>query len=120
MTGDVMESVDLVGRAVLAFNANDAEAFAAVFAEDGIMVEYPDRVVARGRDAVRLYISGMFTAFPGAMVALVGRIDLGQRQITHERFDRRDGSAPYEAGLIYTLSDRGIERMDFVREHRST
>ena len=119
-TGNVMEGSDLVERAVMAFNANDAESFAAVFADDGVMVEYPDRVVARGRDAVQLYIGGLFTAFPGAMVELIHRADLGRRQITHERFDRKDGSAPYEAGLIYSLSERGVERMDFVREVRST
>jgi hypothetical protein len=112
----MMDSADPVERAVSAFNAHDA----AVFADDGVMIEYPDRVAGRGREAVRVYIEGMFAAFPAAKVELVGRIDLGHRQITHERFDRGDGSAPYEAGLIYSLSEGAIKRMDFVRDLRGT
>ena len=115
-----MDGADLVECAVSAFNVHDAAAFAAIFADDGLMIEYPDRVVARGRDAVREYIGRMFAAFPAAKVELVDRIDLGHRQITHERFDRGDGSAPYEAGLIYNISEGGIERMDFVRELSGT
>ena len=116
--GDKVDGADLVERAVSAFNAHDAAAFAAVFADDGVMIEYPDRIAGRGRDAIREYIGGMFAAFPAAKVELVGRIDLGNRQITHERFERGDGSPPYEAGLVYNISEGGIERMDFVRELR--
>lgn len=116
----MMDGVDLIERAVSAFNAHDATAFAATFATDGIMIEYPERVVGRGRAAVRDYVAAMFAAFPAAKVELVGRIDLGQRQITHERFVRGDGSPPYEAGLVYTISDGAIERMDFVRELRGS
>lgn len=115
-----MNSADLVERAISSFNAYDADGFAAVFADDGVMIDYPDRVAGRGRDAVRPYVGGLFSAFPEVKVELVGRMDLGSRQITHERFDRGDGSEPYEAGLVYSLSVRGIERMDFVRELRET
>ena len=110
-----MDGDDLVERAVSAFNAHDAEAFAALFADDGVIFEYPARAVARGREAVRTYAGGMFASFPASKVKLVGRIDLGRRQITHERIDRGDGSPPYEAGLVYDCSEGRIERMDFVR-----
>lgn len=113
-----MNGEDPVERAVSAFNAHDAAGFAALFADDGVMVEYPDRVVGRGRAAVRDYIGGMFKSFPAAKVELVDRIDLGQRQITRERFERGDGSPPYEAGLVYNLAEGGIERLDFVRALR--
>lgn len=70
----------------------------------------PIKVAGRGRVEIMDYISKMFAAFPHVKVDLLGRIDLGMRQITHERFDRRDGSATYAAGLGYTLSEAGISR----------
>jgi hypothetical protein len=120
MGGDVMADADPIERAVSAFNAHDAAAFAAAFVDDGVMIEYPDRIAGRGRDAIRAYIGGMLATFPGAKVKLVGRIDLGRRQITHERFERGDGSPPYDACLVYNISEGGIERMDFIREVRDT
>lgn len=113
-----MDIADLVERAISAFNTHDAAAFGALFADDGLLIEYPDRVAGRGREAIGEYIGGMFAAFPAAKVELVGRIDLGQRQITHERFEHGDGSPPYEACLVYDISEGRIERMDFVREVR--
>ena len=113
--GLMMDDGDLVVRAVAAFNAHDAGAFAALFADDGVIFEYPDRAVARGREAVRTYAGGMFASFPASKVELLGRTDLGTRQITHERIHRGDGSPPYEAGLVYDCSEGHIERMDFVR-----
>ena len=114
-----MDVTDLVERAISAFNTHDAAAFAALFADDGILIEYPDRVAGRGRAAIAEYIGGMFEAFPAAKVELAGRIDLGQRQITHERIERGDGSPPYEAGLVYDISEGLIQRMDFVRGIRA-
>jgi hypothetical protein len=113
-----MGGAELVERAVSAFNAHDPAAFSATFAEDGAIYEFPDRAAAQGRNQIRDYVGGMFEAFPAAKVALLGRIDLGLRQITHERIDRGDGSPAYEAGLIYTLSGDAISRMDFIREAR--
>jgi hypothetical protein len=106
---------DLVQLALAAFNAGDAAAFAALFTEDGIVMDYPDKVAGAGRAQIQAYLGPLFAAFPKARVTLQGRIDLGARQITHERFDRGDGSPAYDAALVYTLSDAGIARMDFVR-----
>jgi len=114
--GTAMAGAGSVERLVAAFNAHDAAAFSAAFTSDGVMYEFPDQAVGRGRDQIRDYIGKMFAALPAAKVKLLGRIDLGLRQITHERFDRGDGSATYEAGLVYTLSEDGISRLDFVRE----
>ena len=108
-------SEDMVHRALAAFNAGDAVAFAELFTEDGIVIDYPDRVAGAGRAQIQAYMGPLFAAFPKAHVTLKGRIDLGARQITHERFDRGDGSPAYDAVLVYTLSDVAIARMDFVR-----
>jgi hypothetical protein len=114
--GEAMAGAEAVERLVSAFNAHDAAAFSAAFSSDGAMYEFPDQAAGRGRDQIREYIGRMFAAFPAAKVDLLGRIDLGLRQITHERFDRGDGSPAYEAGLVYTFSEDGISRLDFVRE----
>ena len=98
-----------------AVEQHNGKAFAELFTEDGIVIDYPERVAGAGRAQIQAYMGPLFAAFPKARVTLKGRIDLGARQITHERFDRGDGSPTYDAVLVYTLSDVGIARMDFVR-----
>ena len=113
-------TVDAIERVVSAFNARDAEAFAAAFAVDGVLVDYPDTRAGEGRIGIFAYMSKFFEAYPNASVELVGRIDLGTRQITHERFDPGNGSPHYDAGLVYQLRDNEIIQMDFVRERRES
>ena len=109
-------SNDPITAVLAAFNAHDANAFAAAFADDGEMIDYPDEVAGRGRAEIGVYMGRMFAACPQASVGLIGQIDLGLRQITHERFDMGDGSPRYDAALVYILRDAEIIRMDFVRE----
>ena len=109
-------SNDPITVVLAAFNAHDANAFAAAFADDGEMFDYPDKVAGKGRAEIGAYMGRMFAAYPQATVELVGQIDLGLRQITHERFDLGDGSPRYDAALVYILRDAEIIRMDFVRE----
>jgi hypothetical protein len=108
-------SEDMVHRALAAFNEGNAAGFAGLFTEDGVMMDYPDKVAGTGRAQIQAYLDPLFRAFPRARVALHARIDLGARQVTHERFDRGDGSPEYDAALVYTISHAGIVRMDFVR-----
>lgn len=79
-----MHIADLVKRAIVAFNPHDTADFANVFADNGLIIKYADRVAGRPRDAIREYIRGMLKAYSAARVAMVGRIDVGQRQVTHE------------------------------------
>ena len=113
-----MTSTDPVARVMAAFNAHDATAFAAAFAPDALMIEYPDTVIAKGRDAIAGFFAGLFIAFPASRVELRTRIDLGNRQVTHEHFNRGDGSPEYDAALVYTLAGEHIARLDFIREAR--
>ena len=113
-------SVDAIERVVSSFNARDAEAFAAAFAVDGLLIDYPDTRAGEGRTGIFAYMSKLFDAYPNASVELVGRIDLGTRQITHERFDPGNGLPHYDAGLVYQLHDNEIIRMDFVRERQAS
>jgi hypothetical protein len=108
-------TVDPVERALAAFNAGDAAAFAGLFTDDGVIIDYPDTMAGTGPAEIQAYVSKAFAAFPKARVALQGRFDLGARQITLERFDRGDGTSEYDAALVYTITDAGIARMDFVR-----
>jgi hypothetical protein len=111
-----MINTDPITRLVAAFNKHDPVAFAAAFAPDAVITEYPATIVAQGPAAIAAYFTGLFTAFPAAQVELRARIDLGMRQITHERFYRGDGSPMYDAVLVYTLSGPNIARLDFIRE----
>ena len=108
-------SQDVVHRALAAFNAGDAAAFGNLFTAQGIMTDYPDTVAGTGPAEISAYLERFFLAFPNARVSLRARIDLGARQVTHEHFDRGDGSPAYDAALVYTISDDCISRMDFVR-----
>ena len=52
-----------------AWNAHDADAVAAVFAEDAVLIEAGSPNVLRGRDSIRARAVALLTAFPDAAKA---------------------------------------------------
>lgn len=55
---------DVNDRTYAAWNAHDADAVAAVFAEDAVVREVGSPMESRGRDAVRARAVALLTAFP--------------------------------------------------------
>ena len=69
-----------------AFNAGDADAFAAVFEEDATMIHPPDGIVVHGRKAIRRSIEPLIAEAPTAEIEVVGKLESDGLALTHARW----------------------------------
>lgn len=94
----------LVQRQLEAYNARDADAFAACFSTDVRCQRHPDEPpFLEGRPALREYYARERFVHAGLHAHLVQRIDLGIRVLDHERVEGLPGGvrevvAVYERG----------------------
>jgi hypothetical protein len=94
----------LVQRQLDAYNARDADAFAACFSADVRCQRHPDESpFLEGRDALRDFYARERFCHAGLHAALLARLDLGARVIDHERVvglpgGVREVAAVYEQG----------------------
>lgn len=100
-----------------AYNARDLDAFAACFADDVEVYDFPGVLNLKGREAFRARYAERFKA-EGLEAIAVHRAVIGSRVIDHERvwLEGRDRSAPIDLVVIYTVRDGFIARVDFIRE----
>lgn len=91
-----MSPQEVVDQQLSAYNALDADAFAATYAEDAHIFMMPNlRLVVRGRDALRThYAENVFTK-AGVRAEVISRQVLGNKVVDHER--------------TYGLADRPME-----------
>lgn len=102
---------------LVAYNARDLDAFAACFADDVEVYDFPGVLSLKGRDAFRARYVERFKA-EGLEAIAVHRAVIGSRVIDHERvwLEGRGKSAPIDLVVIYTVRDGFIARVDFIRE----
>ena len=107
-----MTSEDAVDRQLEAYNARDAEAFAACYSHD-VIVEGADATVKmRGRDELRDAYRSFFGANPDLHAEVATRIRIGRHVIDEEVLTGRL-AGDLRAVAIYRLDDEG--RIDQVR-----
>ncbi|MGX6648051.1 nuclear transport factor 2 family protein [Maricaulaceae bacterium MS644] len=104
-------------RQLAAYNARDLDAFAACFAEDVEVYDFPGVRVLSGREAFRARYEARFQN-EGLEAVAVHRTVIGPRVIDHERvwFDGRGRSEPVDLVVVYTVRDAVIARVDFIKE----
>ncbi|WP_197507004.1 nuclear transport factor 2 family protein [Mitsuaria sp. 7] len=92
-------AADLVQAQLDAYNAHDVEALIATYATDARQYEYPDRLLAKGVQALRERMATRFdTSRPHAQ--LLHRIALGNTVIDHERIVNQTPDGPVVRELI--------------------
>ena len=106
----------IADQLVEAYNAQDAHAFAALFAVEAVVYEHPNRLAQRGREAILKYYQKLFANYPANQTKVLHRIVVGNRIIDHERVQRSLQHAPFEVVTIYEVSNGLIGRIDFVRK----
>jgi hypothetical protein len=103
---------DAVERQLPAYNARDAEAFAACYSH-GVVVEGADGTVTmRGRDELRDAYRSFFAANPDLHAEVATRIRIGRHAILEEVLTGRL-AGDLRAVAIYRLDDEGL--IDHVR-----
>lgn len=99
-----------------AYNARDLERFAAFFAPDVEIYDFPDKLVLRGRDAFRARYGPYFAAAKKLHARLVGRLHLGRFVLDQEDVVTSiPGRERIAAIAIYETSGGVIRRVWFIR-----
>ncbi|WP_424952595.1 SgcJ/EcaC family oxidoreductase [Deinococcus sp.] len=113
-----MSNSDVIDRLVNAYNAHDADGFAALFAVDGCAYEHPGVLAQAGREAIGAFYVRRFAESPGLRTEVRHRIDLGQSIVDHEFVHVGGDRADFHTVAIYHLAAGEITRLDLMREQR--
>ena len=91
--------VDVVDKEVAAYNAQDADTFAATYAEDAVILR-GGKVWVQGRKAIRDAYAGMFAKYPKCRARVAERKLEDQAVVDHEIITGRgpERPDPWDAG----------------------
>jgi hypothetical protein len=113
---DTAAAVAVIDAHLVAYNAHDLEALLAFFAPDCELYEFPDKLLAKGAEAVRARYAARL-AEPNLHVEVVHRVAVGNKVIDQERLTRTfpgEGPGRMEAAAISEVKDGKIRRAWFI------
>ena len=103
---------DLAQRQLNAYNFRNIDAFLEPYAEDVEVYNYPDKLLFKGKEAMRKNYSQMFENTPNLHCELLGRIVQGNIVIDQERV--QFGDKIVEAVAIYHVENNKINKVYFI------
>lgn len=103
---------DLAQRQLNAYNMRKIDAFLEPYADDVEIYDYPDKLISKGKDAMRKSYTRMFENVPNLHCELQGRIVQGNKVIDKERV--RFGKEIAEAVAIYHIENGKIKKVFFI------
>lgn len=106
--------LDLVERQLKAYNAKNIDAFLEPYADDVELYEFPDKMVSKGKDAMRKDYEGMFKNIANLHCDIVGRIVQGNIIIDKESISGM-GKNKFEATAIYHIEKNKIKKVYFIQ-----
>ncbi|MEY2901318.1 MAG: hypothetical protein RLY89_424 [Bacteroidota bacterium] len=106
--------LDLVERQLKAYNARNVDAFLEPYADDVELYEFPDKLISKGKDAMRKDYEGMFKNIPSLHCDIVGRIIQRNIVIDKESISGM-GKNKFEATAIYHIEKNKIKKVYFIQ-----
>ncbi|RIV27736.1 amidohydrolase [Fibrisoma montanum] len=106
---------DLAQRQLNAYNARNIDAFLEPYADDVEIYTFPDKLLYKGKEAMRKQYSGMFERTPVLHCELVNRIAVGNTVIDHESVTFAPDREPVKAVAIYKIENGKIAKVYFAR-----
>lgn len=103
---------DLAQRQLNAYNLRNIEAFLEPYADDIEIYMFPDKLQAKGKEAMRQGYESMFQNTPNLHCELVNRIVKGNTVIDYERV--QFGNETVEAIAIYHIENGKIKKVYFI------
>lgn len=101
-------------RQLDAYNARDAERFAAEYTDDVVAYRLPGaEPVLSGKPAFIAHYRAKRFNLPGLHAELVNRMVIGNKVIDHERV-HGVAAEPMEVAAIYEVTERGISTVWFL------
>jgi imidazolonepropionase-like amidohydrolase len=102
----------LVQRQLNGYNARNIDAFLEPYADDVEIYNYPDQLIIKGKDNMRLSYSQMFQSTPNLHCELKGRLIRGNIVMDQEYV--QFGDKILEAIAIYHIENNKIKKVYFV------
>jgi hypothetical protein len=106
---------DMLDTLMARYNAQDADGYAACFAEDGVEAMYQGDDLRVGRQGVRDGNAKTFADFPENRAEVLDRTAFGAFVTVHEKVWRTSDGDPFEVLAIYSFADDKVARVEFVR-----
>jgi imidazolonepropionase-like amidohydrolase len=119
--GSIMKASELlpVTPAILAqqqlnaYNARDIDAFLAPYAEDVELYDFPDKLISKGKEAMRKTYEGMFKTLKELHCEVTQRIIQGNSVIDHESVTGFGGPV-VKAVAVYQIENNKIKKVYFI------
>jgi len=111
----VQAPAQIVQAQLDAYNRRDLEAFLSFYADDAQIIDYPDQVLAPGKDAMRERYRKLFEPAPDLHAAILNRIAFDRFVIDQEKVTGRADGQPIEAVAVYEIRDGKIARVTLLR-----
>jgi len=105
----------LLDRLMERYNAQDVDAYAAMFTEDGCEGGYRGEVVRQGRDGIREGYRKVFAEFPQNRATVLEKFVYGDQIVVREHVARSPEAEPFEVMAIYSFKGDLIDRVEFIR-----
>jgi uncharacterized protein (TIGR02246 family) len=109
------DRIALVDTLMGHYNRQDADAYAALFVNEGTEANYRGAVLRDGRDGVRDGLRKMFVEFPENRVEVIRQSVFGDTVLMHERVYRSSTAEPFDVMAIYSFRGEQVERVEFIR-----
>ena len=106
---------DLAQRQLNAYNARNIDAFLEPYADDVELYTLPDKLIGKGKDAMRKQYTDMFGKMTGLHCELMNRMVVNNTVIDHERITFGTDRAPVQAVAIYKIENGKIKTVYFTR-----
>jgi imidazolonepropionase-like amidohydrolase len=103
----------LVQQQLNAYNARDIEAFLQPYSDSIELYNFPDQLIAKGKQEMRKSYAGYFKSTPDLHCEIVKRIVLGNTIIDHERVSG-NGNPKRDAVAIYKTENGKITKVYFT------
>jgi len=97
------------------YNAQDADAYVALMADDACEASYRGAVVREGKEGVRSGLKAMFAEYPQNRADIIAGYALGEYVVLHETVMRSADAEPFEVMSIYSFDGEKCSRVEFVR-----
>lgn len=104
---------ELVQRQLNAYNFRNIEAFLETYSDDVELYMYPDKLLGKGKEAMRKNYAPMFENIPNLHCEILGRIVQGNIVIDKERV--QFSNEILEAVAIYHIENEKIKKVFFIQ-----
>ena len=110
-----MSKLVVAEQMIAHYNAQDADAYVELMTDDAAEASYRGTVLRDGKEGVRSGLNAMFAEFPENRAEILGRNQLGDYVVLHERVWRSNEADPFDVVAIYSFAGDKCSRVEFVR-----